>query len=115
MKDKAFRIGQHNTKDGVITFFTRVTDLGTVTYGISFCSPSEKVYNKKTGMEMAMSRLEMGSGQYVGCIPAPKTLTHNGIMTRVLSHVIAHGQYPEWAKDMLEDELINILTNDRYS
>ena len=85
---------------GIITIATLVDDDdNTVSFGVSYCSPSD-VYDKMKGKQMAFYRM---------CAD-PYTVnftnkTHKEIMVRILCSLIAENSYPSWAKAIITENI----------
>lgn len=79
----------------MITAFVVHKDHGTVHYGASFCSP-EDIYNKAKGKEIAGEDLISNMNTI-----AYKIKSNEGIMAGIFCDIIACGDYPSWAKEIV--------------
>lgn len=101
---KKFRIGQWSAKQtGVISVVTNVIypeetgDMYEVHYGASFCSPTEKQYNKKIGYALAEARLRDEIAPLYTGVFSVKELTHDEVMLRVMMSLALDPHVPNWA------------------
>lgn len=119
---KKFRLGHRNAKEnGVISVVTTVIypeqkgDLFEIQYGASFCSPTEKNYDKRFGYALAEDRLT--ASVHFGCISTPyvgkiyiKNLTHINVKLKVLFSLALNTEIPKWADSFIRiaicDEII---------
>lgn len=96
---KISRFGHRKPKDGVITVATEV--IGNKLFiGTSFCSPTEPMYDKAKGRELAVHRLAQikKTNDYVDF---EQELTHENVIKATLSSIIDDNLFPRWAEDLL--------------
>ena len=90
-------------------------DLFETQYGASFCSPTEKNYDKRFGYALAEDRLT--ASVHFGCISTPyvgkiyiKNLTHINVKLKVLFSLALNTEIPKWADSFIRiaicDEII---------
>ena len=99
---KIYRIGHHNFKHGVITIASSVekTTDGNhlISYGVSYCSPKEKKYDRRLGNQMAFDRINTNNIQYFG------EIAHNELVDAIVDDILISDAYPNWAFDLLWTE-----------
>lgn len=99
--DKIFRIGHRIPKQGVITIASKIVD-DKIFYGSSYCSPKEKQYDKKLGVQLAQTQLDNSIAQndYLELFE----LKHALVIQQIISDILNHNTCPEWAEGLLLEQ-----------
>lgn len=107
--DKIFRIGHRTPKSGVITIASSIVD-NCISYGVSYCSPKEKQYNKNLGINLARRNATCSNK----VIPLPE-LKHAVVINAIIKDILENLVYPDWAEDLLLEQLVYPSGLIRYS
>ena len=117
---KKFRMGHQDAKhNGVLSVVTSIDYLPEgadgfygISYGASFCSPTEPQYNKKFGYDLAEARLNTPGEIYTGVfLLKHKHLSHGAIKRHVLMSLLLDPNLPDWAYGRLYSYLFDTLLN----
>lgn len=107
--DKIFRIGHRTPKNGVITIASSIVN-DTISYGVSYCSPKEKQYDKQLGINMSRNNLRF-SNKF---IPLPE-LKHAVVINAIINDILTNTVYPDWAENLLLEQSVYPSGLVRYS
>jgi hypothetical protein len=112
MSTKICRIGHRNPNKGVITIASTIEDTK-LYYGVSYCSPKEKKYNKKLGNDLALHEL---SNRYRRGIFTffDQQIKHSYILNAILHDIVSFEEYPRWAEDLIIEQLDYPIGLKRY-
>lgn len=97
---KITRFGQHNArKSGVITIASEVVG-SRLFYGVSYCSPKEKKYDKQLGINFAIHELAKYKTQNVFVLFEGE-IKHKDIILAILYNMLEDENYPSWAEELI--------------
>lgn len=108
---KIFRMGHRSPNNGVITIASCIRD-NKIFYGVSFCSPKEKTYNKQFGITLANVRLSNNMDNDVHL--ELTEMKHSIVLLDILSDLINYQSYPYWAESILIENIIYPIGLERY-
>jgi hypothetical protein len=97
---KISRLGHRQAeKNGVITIASQII-AGNLFFGVSYCSPKEKTYDKQLGNNLALHDLaiQISKSNYTFF---DKEITHSNVISQVLQVILDEEQYPRWAETLL--------------
>lgn len=102
---KFCRIGHRTPNKGVITIASAILDFK-IFYGVSYCSPKEKRYDKQLGNDLAMDDLEFNQLNDDFLLLEGK-FEHANILKTILTKLYYHPEerLPKWASNLLFEQL----------
>jgi hypothetical protein len=109
---QTFRMGIRNPKNGVVTIASFVED-NKIFYGVSYCSPAEKRYDRKFGAQLAKERMEVNMDQDI-FVPLIE-LQHSAIVRQIVEDMLEKDEYPRWAENLIYENLYYPSGLKRYS
>lgn len=110
---KISRFGHRQANNGVITIASEIIN-GNLFFGVSYCSPKEKQYDKQLGNNLALHDLavQKSKNNYTFF---DKEITHSNVISQVLLVILDEQQYPRWAENLLIEAMFYPSGLKRYS
>jgi hypothetical protein len=109
---KIFRIGHRTPNHGVITIASSIKD-ERIYYGVSFCSPKEKQYDKKKGMNFALTDL---LDNLLNCNSLHLIeQKHSLVINTIILDILTKHAHPDWAFELLQEQFYYPTGLVRYS